>query len=347
MSAKTTILLLGSTGYVGGTVLYRLLNHPDAKTFEITTIVREEAKAKKLEPYGVKTVIGSFKSDLALLTQEVEKVHVVFNCGEADDSTFIDAVLAGMKNRHAKTGDVPILIHTSGTAIITVGHETKGMAATETIYDDSNLEQMTNLPAEALHRNVDLAVIKADTEGYVKSYLITPSTVFGVQKTPFVDAGIQNTHSIQIPWLIRAALGRGQAGMVGKGLSIWNAVHIEDTADLYIVLYDAITKNPNTVGHGKNGYYFAENGEYTWYDVSKAIGKAMVELHLSKSDEPTTFTTEELIKYWGFEWLGNLWGTNARGRASHSRSLGWKPKYTIADMLSSVKGEVEFYAKQK
>ena len=50
-------------------------------------------------------------------------------------------------------------------AIITVGHETKGMAATETIYDDSNLEQMSNLPAEALHRNVDLAVIKADTEG--------------------------------------------------------------------------------------------------------------------------------------------------------------------------------------
>ncbi len=39
------------------------------------------------------------------------------------------------------------------------------MAATETIYDDSNVEQMVNLPAEALHRNVDLAVIKADTEG--------------------------------------------------------------------------------------------------------------------------------------------------------------------------------------
>lgn len=199
----------------------------------------------------------------------------------------------------------------------------------------------------------------------MKAYLVTPSTVFGLQKTAFVDAGIQNTHSIQIPWLIRAALGRGQAGMVGKGLSIWNAVHVEDTADLYIVLYDAIVKNPATVGHGRDGYYFAENGEYSWYEVSKEIGKAMVELGLSKSEEPTTFTTEELIKYWGFEvclspmwktsryltaniqWLGNLWGTNARGRATHSRSLGWKPKHTIADFLVSVKPEVEFYAKQK
>ena len=83
--------------------------------------------------------------------------------------------------------------------------------------------------------------------GYVKAYLVTPSTVFGLQKTAFVDAGIQNTHSIQVPWLIRAALGRGQAGMVGKGLSIWNAVHVEDTADLYIVLYDAIAKDPSAV----------------------------------------------------------------------------------------------------
>lgn len=39
------------------------------------------------------------------------------------------------------------------------------MAVTETIYDDSDVEQMANLPAEALHRNVDLAIIKADTEG--------------------------------------------------------------------------------------------------------------------------------------------------------------------------------------
>ncbi len=139
------------------------------------------------------------------------------------------------------------------------------------------------------------------TTGYVKAYLVTPSTVFGLQKTAFVDAGIQNTHSIQVPWLIRAALGRGQAGMVGKGLSIWNAVHVEDTADLYIVLHDAIAKNPAAVGHGRDGYYFAENGEYSWYEVSKAIGKAMVELGLSKSEEPTTFTSEELVQYWGFE----------------------------------------------
>lgn len=62
-------------------------------------------------------------------------------------------------------------------AIITVGHETKGMSATDTIYDDSNVEQMVNLPAEALHRNVDLAVIKADTEG---EYLLDSDNITSI-----------------------------------------------------------------------------------------------------------------------------------------------------------------------
>lgn len=137
--------------------------------------------------------------------------------------------------------------------------------------------------------------------GYLKAYLVTPSTIFGVPTTPLVNAGIQNAHSLQFPWLIRASLGRGQAGMVGKGLAVWNAVHVDDVAELFIVLYNAVLKNSDAVDHGHKGYYFAENGEYTWYDVSKAIGRAMVELGLSKNDEPTTFTSEELVKYWGSE----------------------------------------------
>ena len=70
-------------------------------------------------------------------------------------------------------------------------------------------------------------------------------------------------------------------------------------SDLYIVLFDAITANPEGVGHGFEGFYFGENGEHTWYDISKAISKALVELGVGGTDEPTSFTDEELAKYWG------------------------------------------------
>lgn len=72
-------------------------------------------------------------------------------------------------------------------------------------------------------------------------------------------------------------------------------------ADFIVLLYDAIVANPEKVGHGRDGFYFGENGEHSWYDISKAIGQALVKLGVSESDEPTPFTTEELVKYFGSE----------------------------------------------
>lgn len=91
-------------------------------------------------------------------------------------------------------------------------------------------------------------------------------------------------------------------------------------ADLYIVIYDAIVKNgADNVDHGEKGYYFVENGEHSWYELSKAIGSAMVELGFSKSDEPTTFTTEELIKYFSSEVSSVLSYIHQYLRYSHVR----------------------------
>ena len=68
-------------------------------------------------------------------------------------------------------------------------------------------------------------------------------------------------------------------------------------ADLYIVLFDSILANPKT-GHGHNGYYFGENGEHSLYDVGKAIGEALHSYGIGDA-VPTTFTEEELQKYFG------------------------------------------------
>ena len=53
----------------------------------------------------------------------------------------------------------------SGTGILTYGHETKGMAATDVIYDDSDFEQVANIDPAAFHRNVDSAIFDADRAG--------------------------------------------------------------------------------------------------------------------------------------------------------------------------------------
>lgn len=108
-----------------------------------------------------------------------------------------------------------------------------------------------------------------------------------------------------------------------------------------MVLFDNIMRNPDKVGHGWQGFYFAENGEHRWIDISNAIGQAMFELKLTDNPEPTAFTDAEFIKYFQHEAIGWYFGSNVRARGDRGRELGWKPKCTTQDMLASIKPEVE------
>jgi hypothetical protein len=68
--------------------------------------------------------------------------------------------------------------------------------------------------------------------GYVRTYIILPTTVWGIAIGPLVDLGVQNPVSIQVPILIDASMDRGQGGMVGAGKNLWGNVNINDSACL-------------------------------------------------------------------------------------------------------------------
>ena len=52
-----------------------------------------------------------------------------------------------------------------------------GDYTTDTIYDDANPDQIESLPDTQFHRNVDLALIKADKEGAI-TFLFGPNLSF-------------------------------------------------------------------------------------------------------------------------------------------------------------------------
>ncbi|KAH9887370.1 NAD-P-binding protein [Cubamyces lactineus] len=347
-SNKISIFLTGATGYVGGSVLQRLLDHPKADTFNISVIVRNAVKAKVLQSkFGVNAVVGTHQ-DLDKLEALAENAHVVFHCADSDDLPAAKAILSGLKKRYAKLGDLPILIHTSGVGVLTDEATSTGLFATETIYSDLNVEQLKSIPPTAIHREVDLAIMEADEQGHVRAHIVLPSTIYGLAQGSLFDAGVSNPHSIQIPSLIKAALQRKQAGMVGQGKAIWPDVHIGDVAALYVLLLDAVLNDPAKIGHGWEGFYFAENGEHSWYQVQRAIGEALIKRGITQDPEPTPFTTEELAKYFGSEAVGRYYsGSNARCRAERSRSIGWKPRYTTEDMLRSVEAEMAVVLKEQ
>lgn len=63
------------------------------------------------------------------------------------------------------------------------------------------------------------------------------------------------------------------------------------------MLFNAIKSSPDKVGHGREGFYFSENGEHTLYQVGKAIGEALVSLGKTTDPEPSSFTKEEVEMY--------------------------------------------------
>jgi hypothetical protein len=69
-------------------------------------------------------------------------------------------------------------------------------------------------------------------------------------------------------------------------------------AELYQIIFDAALANQN-VPHGREGFYFGASDEYRLYDLAKAYSRALYDLGKGKSPEPTSFTAEEIQKYFG------------------------------------------------
>jgi len=333
--------MTGVTGYIGGSVLLRFLNHPNTTSFDITALVRSPEKAEKLKTLGVNAVVGSH-SDSPLVETLASEADFVIAMADADNLEAARATLKGLEKRHRTTGSVPTFIHTSGTGVLT--DNAAGMYAYDTIYNDADPDQIETLPPTQLHRNVDLELLNADKQGYVRVYIVIPSTIYGIATGKLVELGIQNPHSIQVPALIDASLDRGQGGVVGEGKNLWPNVNVEDVADLFVVLFNSIVSNPEKTGHGREGIYFGENGEHKLYDVSKAVAQVLFDLGKGKSPEPTTFTKEDIDKYFGGS---SYLGSNSRCRGNRSRSIGWKPTKTTDDFLASIKAEVEATTNRK
>ncbi|TFK72944.1 NAD(P)-binding protein [Pluteus cervinus] len=337
LTIQTHILLTGGTGYIGGSVLTRLLSHPHSDAFQIVVLVRSPEKAHQFRKMGIKAVIGDLGNS-SLLRELAGAVDVVFSCADADNLGSVKAILSGLKDHYERTGVVASLIHTSGTGVLM--DDAQGMYASPTIYSDMDVPQLESLPSSQPHREVDLEIVNADKQGFVKTYIVLPGTIYGRASGPLVDLHVQNPRSQQLPRLLEVSLDRGQGGMVGVGKNVWPCVHIDDVADLYFTIFNSILSEGSSKqpGHGRSGFYFAENGEYTMYDLAKAVSSVLYQLGKGKDPKPTTFTEAEMEKYFP---SGTSLGTNSRCKGERATGLGWKPEYRTKDLLESVRGEVD------
>lgn len=78
LTSSSLSLRISHAGYIGGSVLSRLLEHPEHDQFAITALVRSPEKAEKLKSFGVNAVEGSI-DEWEKLEGLASQAHIVLS----------------------------------------------------------------------------------------------------------------------------------------------------------------------------------------------------------------------------------------------------------------------------
>jgi nucleoside-diphosphate-sugar epimerase len=322
----TRIFFTGATGYIGGTVLNKVLAYLNSSGKEATVraLVRTNAKRELTEKWSqthgftLQYVKGSL-GDLDVVEEETGAADIVIDTADADAYEAQEAILRGLVKAIA-AGKHPIYIHTSGTGLLV--DNVNGAEASEKIYDDASDESIASIRDDAPHRNVDLLLLNwlDKYRGKADLVVIAPPTIWGP------GSGPDNIWSIQVPKLIMSALEHKQAYQVGKGLNLWTQINVLDLGDFYTLILQRALAEPDK----HSGFYFATGDEFAFGDVPKVIQRTLVDIGLATSTHtPSVSTKQDFDRIWpDTQWLANSVGSNSRARASKAKALGWQPKYS-------------------
>jgi len=327
-SQKTRVFITGATGYIGGAILKLLLEQSD---LTISALVRGEENAQKLKALNVEPIVGSLDDTQKILDASAA-ADVVINTANVDHEASAKAIIEGLRKRGVQNGKKPILIHTSGTAVLNAGPlgDRNDELKTETDLGNPN----GSIALDAPHRNVDNLVLNASKAGDVDIVIICPPLIYGVAEgNPF------NNRSQQVPLTIKTAIKNGVVNYVGNGKHVWNNVHVLDLADLYLLLLRKIQAGAAPLG--TDGYFFAENGENDFVQIAEGISKHLKENGVNAG---TASADGKELEIFG-PWARLALGYNSRGKAEKARALGWKP--SRPSLLDTLAEEVKYRVENK
>ncbi|KAF2107695.1 NAD dependent epimerase/dehydratase family protein [Lophiotrema nucula] len=334
------ILLTGTTGFIGGTILTTLLSSPSPhlKNLTITCLIRGPDRAHTLtSTYGsrVHPVLYNDLNDLETTTAIAAQHDIVISTTLGYHLPSAEALLKGLKRRKEESGNEKEvwMLHLSGTSNvagfpITGAHYEPTRSFDDTLHDIYAYEKTREEESSYIQRTTELGVVDLGLELGVKTVVLMPPTVYGM------GTGLFNKYSIQIPTYIRGAIDVGKAVVVAEGRGRNGSVHVEDLADLYcLLLSNILSDNGNNIPTGKKGILFAENGNHTWREVAELVGEALHARGKLDSQEVRSVTLSEGTKIFAsyLETVdekmveSGLCG-DSRTVASVARGLGWVPR---------------------
>lgn len=249
--------------------------------------------------------------------------HPVFlDCANSDHEKGAKALIQGL-SRHPQNHP-GYLIHTSGVGTLMIDdieRKTFGQISSRVYNDWEGIEELLLLPDWAPHRNIDKLILAAgvEDESKIKTAIVCPPMIYGKARGP----GNKRGHPLYD--LSRCTLEKKTGIRVGEGKNHAPNVHVYDLSRCYLKLVEAAVEGSEKAIWGKEGYFFAENGEHVWGEISKIVASAAKKQGFIPSDEVIAISpkeAEELMHHGSL-----MWGANCRCKAVRARKvLGWTPK---------------------
>ncbi|KAJ3711978.1 hypothetical protein C8R42DRAFT_728293 [Lentinula raphanica] len=351
MAEPTSVLLTGASGYIGGSLLVYLLHKFDLKSqnIKLFTLVRKPEQVQEVVELGENVVplLGDVQDAEEMKRLVVENsVSVVIETVDARHfpvaKHFIEA-LCTVKERLG----VPVhFVHTSGAKMFS-SHV--GVDQTSFLNDDGDVYNTvagldTRHPVMKQFVSLNNQIIDfAESKG-VRAYIVAPPMVYGT------GTGFGNKISIQIVALVRVARALGQLYQVDQTDTLWALMHIDDQVKLYATLLSNLIRLQ--APYGRDGFYFSENGTFSWRSLSLAIVNALRKRNsLETIQELPVATDDDLIA------MGKVLGCDAGMvpvslagscliHGNNARKLGWVPQHDVQHLMSQVDSEIEFIVKE-
>ncbi|KAJ4352973.1 hypothetical protein N0V95_003766 [Ascochyta clinopodiicola] len=333
------ILLVGATGYVGGTVLSQLLTSTEASLEALTVdlLIRREHQARKLrETYGerVKTVLWAGLNDTQFIEQIAAHYDIIVNAGSGFLTAGAKAFVDGLAHRVEAGLPTPWLLHLSGcTNLVSPteqpfewNDERDGQAVFDYMKSLENEQQYSQ-------RTTEVTVLELAAEKGVQAVSLQAPCIFGE------GTGLFNQQALVIPLILRYVVQHGY-GFKLNDRANFDWVHVVDVADYYILLIRTIIERPDRgVGYvpsGKKGILFPTAGRALLIEMNQQAVDAAFDAGILPREDSTQQKEVRLVPLQEIadeltagrcDIAQRGWGGEKAVRGTIGQKLlGWEPK---------------------
>jgi hypothetical protein len=166
----------------------------------------------------------------------------LIDLGNTDHLGCAKAILSGLSKRTEPS----FLLHLTGTGCISDLGEPQwlGKCNPHVWNDVTQIDEIYNLPKEALHREVDLLITNASNE-LVKTLSIVPPDIYG-QAT-----GVGKRTTYMVPEYIKIVMDKREAFYLGEGENFRAVSHISDVTSCWVLLLGEAIRDGGNAQWGK------------------------------------------------------------------------------------------------